>query len=191
MIKKVYWILAVFSWMGIFPVQGVEGGAMDMRANFMVAATPKPAPRCDVSVITICTVEIWLAHKHKKKNKEIRGFLKSKSIKVLRHSIQYWKPRGGHPPTNIAIGNGLSARDARLIIDFALKYNDRIEFLVVQLLNPSNYVAIATSAWDEKKLIPITEKDLKRLRNPKLSTEEFHALYRELTGEKNFPDGFF
>ena len=148
-------------------------------------------PPCDTSKITICTIEIWLAHKHKKQKKELRGFLKSKSIKVLTHTIQFWRPKGGHPPTNIAIGSAVSAEDARMAIDFALKYNDRVDLLVLRPLNPPNYVAIATSAWDELSQIPIKPEDLERLRDPKLTTEEFHSLYYELTNEGNVQNKFY
>ena len=140
-------------------------------------------PPCDIKKTTVCTIEMWLAHKHKKNNREIRKFLKSKSLKVLRHTIQYWKPKGGHPPTNIAIGSLVSAKDARLMIDIAIQYNDNIDGLILRPLNPPNYVAIATSAWDEQSEIPITPNDLEKLRNPKLTTEEFQALYAELTNE--------
>ena len=148
-------------------------------------------PPCATSKITICTIEIWLAHKHKKQKKELRGFLKSKSIKVLNHTIQFWRPKGGHPPTNIAIGSAVSAEDARMAIDFALKYNDRVDLLVLRPLNPPNYVAIATSAWDELSQIPIKPEDLERLRDPKLTTEEFHSLYYELTNEGNVQNKFY
>ena len=148
-------------------------------------------PTCDTSKITICTIEIWLAHKHKKQKKELRGFLKSKSIKVLNHTIQFWRPKGGHPPTNIAIGSAVSAEDARMAIDFALKYNDRVDLLVLRPLNPPNYVAIATSAWDELSQIPIKPEDLERLRDPKLTTEEFHSLFYELANEGNFQNKFY
>ncbi len=148
-------------------------------------------PPCDTSKITICTIEIWLAHKHKKQKKELRGFLKSKSIKVLNHTIQFWRPKGGHPPTNIAIGSAVSAEDARMAIDFALKYNDRVDLLVLRPLNPPNYVAIATSAWDELSQIPIKPEDLERLRDPKLTTEGFHSLYYELTNEGNVQNKFY
>ncbi|MGY8761732.1 MAG: hypothetical protein ACKVLF_00965, partial [Nitrospinaceae bacterium] len=37
-------------------------------------------PSCDINKTTVCTVEIWLAHKHKKNNREIRKFLKSKNL---------------------------------------------------------------------------------------------------------------
>ena len=157
--------------------------------SFSVALSPVYAessgykPSCDTRKITVCTIEMWLAHKHKKNNREIRKFLKSKSLKVLRHTIQYWKPKGGHPPTNIAIGSMVSAKDARLMIDIAIQYNDKIDGLILRPLNPPNYVAIATSAWDEQSEILITPEDLERLRNPKLTTEEFQTLYAELTNE--------
>jgi len=146
---------------------------------------------CDTSITTICTIEMWLSHKQKKKKKELRGYLKSKSIKVLRHTIQYWKPKGGHPPTNIAIGGGLSAEDARLVIDLALQYNDEINGLIHQRLNPANYVAIATSAWDDNSETIITPDQLAALRDPKLTTEEFHSLYRELTREAGVEQKFY
>ena len=77
----------------------------------------------------------------------------------------------------------VSASDARLMIDIAIKYNDKVDRLILRPLNPPNYVAIATSAWDEQSEVLITPEELKRLRDPKLSTQEFHALYAELTDE--------
>ena len=157
--------------------------------NFTLISLPAFAesgvykPNCDTNKTTVCTIELWLAHKHKKKNREIRKFLKSKQLKVLRHTIQYWKPKGGHPPTNIAIGSMVSARDARLMIDIAIKYNDKIDRLILRPLNPPNYVAIATSAWDEQSEVLINPEDLEKLRDPKLNTQQFQALYAELTNE--------
>jgi hypothetical protein len=146
---------------------------------------------CKRDKTSICTIEIWLAHKQKKNNKAIRKELKSKSIKTLRKTIQYWKPKGGHPPTNIAIGGGISAEDARYAIDLALKLNDKIDGLIHQKLNPPNYVAIATSAWDAKSETKISPESLEKLRNPSLKSEEFHKLYRELTGEANVAPAFY
>ena len=77
----------------------------------------------------------------------------------------------------------VSAKDARLMIDIAIQYNDKIDGLILRPLNPPNYVAIATSAWDEQSEISITPKDLKKLRDPKLTTEQFQSLYAELTNE--------
>ncbi|MBJ79334.1 MAG: hypothetical protein CMH80_06435 [Nitrospinae bacterium] len=157
--------------------------------SFTVALSPAHAeseankPPCGERKTTVCTIELWLGHKQKKNNRDIRKFLKSKDLKVLRHTIQYWKPKGGHPPTNIAIGSRVSAEDARLVIDIAFKYNDNIERLILRPLNPPNYVAIGTSAWDLQSEILVSKEDLQRLRDPKLTTEEFQALYAELTHE--------
>ena len=148
-------------------------------------------PSCDTSKTTICTIELWLAHKHKKQKKEIRSVLKSRSLKVLGHTIQFWRRGNGHPPTNIAIGSAVSAKDARMAIEFALQYNDRVDKLILRPLNPPNYVAVATSAWDEQSEVAIKPKDLERLRNPKLTTEEFHTLYYELTNEAGVQQKFY
>ncbi|SVE46964.1 uncharacterized protein METZ01_LOCUS499818, partial [marine metagenome] len=58
-----------------------------------------------------------------------------------------------------------------------------IDRLILRPLNPPNYVAIATSAWDEQSEVLITPEELKKLKDPKLTTEEFHALYAKLTNE--------
>ena len=152
---------------------------------------PSYKPPCDISKTTICTIEIWMGHKHKKEKKEIKDFLKSKSIKVLGHTIQFWRRGNGHPPTNIAIGSAVSAADARMVIDFALKYNDELNGLILRPLNPPNYVAVATSAWDELSEVAITPADLEKLRDPKLTTEGFHSLYYELTNEGNVQNKFY
>jgi len=163
----------------------VLAGSLLMAGPAFAEDTERRKPSCDISKTTICTIEIWLGHKQKKRKKELRDFLKSKSIKFLRHTVQYWKPKGGHPPTNVAIGRDISAEDARMVIDLALKYNDRVDLLVLAPLNPPNYVAIATSAWDELSQISITPEQLEALRHPKLTTEEFHKLYYDLTGDKD------
>jgi len=146
---------------------------------------------CKIEKTTICTIEIWLERKHKKNNREIRKMLKGESIKVIRNTIQYWPPRGGHPPTNIAIGRSLTAKDARWVIDLALRLNDNIDGLIFQRLNPPNYVAIGTSAWDDKSETKITPEQLAQLRDPKLTTKEFHALYVKLTSECGVADSFY
>jgi hypothetical protein len=146
---------------------------------------------CKIEKTTICTIEIWLERKYKKHNREIREMLKDESIKVIRNTIQYWPPKGGHPPTNIAIGRSLTAEDARWVISLALDLNDNIDGLVFQRLNPPYYVAIGTSAWDDKSETPITPEQLTQLRDPKLTTEEFHALYVKLTGEAGVAETFY
>ncbi len=71
-----------------------------------------------------------------------------------------------------------------MAIDIAIKYNDQVDTLILRPLNPPNYVAIATSAWDELSEVRVTPEELEQLRDPKLTTEEFHALYAKLTNEE-------
>lgn len=185
--KLIFTTFFAFSFvMVMFLPVGADSGS---HGQTLDVSNPKPV--CKKGNTTICTLEMWLEHKHKKNNRAIRKVLKDKTIKVLHHTIQYWKPKGGHPPTNIAIGRSLSAEDARWVIDLALKYNDKIEGLIFQSLNPPNYVAIATSAWDEGSETPITPEELAQLRNPELSTQEFHELYVSLTKEKNAVERFY
>jgi len=61
----------------------------------------------------------------------------------------------------------------------------------LQRLNPPFYVAVATSAWDDNSETKITPEQLEQLRDPKLTTREFHALYVKLTGEANIPQAFY
>lgn len=187
MMKKC--IAAMLVW-SIALLMALPAGAGSNQAE-QVSNEPASKPPCGKGLSTICTIEIWLAHGQKKNNKAIRQALKEKSLKVLHHTIQYWKPKGGHPPTNIAIGSGLSAEDARWVIDLALMLNDNIDGLIFQALNPPNYVAIATSAWDDQSETKITPEELARLRDPNLTTVEFHKLYKGLTKEKDLPGRFY
>ena len=180
---KQWLLLLVFTLAWVSPVL-----AETADKNKMASYAPSG---CDLSKTTICTMEVWLAHKHKKDKKVLRQTLKDRTIKVLRHTFQFWKPRGGHPPTNIAIGHGLSAKDARWVIEFALKHNDRIDGLIHEKLNPPFYVAVATSAWDIQSETAITPEQLELLRDPSLSTEEFHSLYVKLTGEDAVAPRFY
>lgn len=124
-------------------------------------------------------VEIVLAKKWKKDDKIIKGKLKEAS--VHRVMIQYF--RFGDPPTNIVIGKKVPADIARLAITIALTYNKDIKTILPEFRFFPHYIAIGSSAFDEQAEIPIFPEDLERLRDPSLSTEEFHALYRSITGE--------
>lgn len=186
--KKFLSILSALVWVSVSSPAGADERPADGKGN---PPAVNAVSVCNNSTSSICTIEMWLAFAQKSKDREIRDFLKSKSIKVLTNTVQYWRPTGGHPPTNIAIGGAVAAEDARLAIDLALKYNDRIGSLIIQRLNSPNYIAIATSAWDDLSEIPITQDDLKRLMDPKLTTEAFHKLYRDLTKEEGIPANKF
>ena len=128
-------------------------------------------------------VELFLAPEQKKNIESIKSELNSLSI--TRVNVQFF--RLGHPPQNIAIGHNVSAPIARLAIQLATLYNGGIKYLLAEYRLFPNYIAIGTSAFDEASQIPILPQDVERLSNPALSTPEFHALYRKLTGEEKGP----
>src|SRR3990172_3320029 len=103
------------------------------------------------------------------------------SVSVTRIRPQFF--RLGNPPENIAIGKNIPAPTARLAIHLALTYNRGIKFLLPQFRYFPDHIVIGSSAFDEASQIPISPKDVEQLSDPSLTTPEFHALYRRLTGE--------
>ncbi|MEW6325902.1 MAG: hypothetical protein AB1515_11025, partial [Nitrospirota bacterium] len=65
----------------------------------------------------------------------------------------------------------------------AKTYNRDIKFLLPQFRFFPRHIVIGSSAFDESSQIPVSAADVERLADPALTTEQFHALYRQLTGE--------
>ena len=124
-------------------------------------------------------VELFLAKERKADLAEIKEKLKAASITRIR--AQFF--RMGNPAENIAIGKEIPASVARLVLQLAVEYNKGVKYLLPEFRFFPQHIAIGTSAFDEKSQIPITPENLKKLRDPSLSTSQFHALYRSLTGE--------
>ncbi|MEK7702354.1 MAG: hypothetical protein AAB317_00130 [Nitrospirota bacterium] len=129
-------------------------------------------------------VDVFLAPERKADAPTIKKILSDVSIDKV--SIQFF--RKGNPPQNIAVGSGISADVARLVIDLATTYNMGVTHLMPQFRFHPNQIAIGTSAFDELVPVAISPADLERLKNPALSTVEFRRLYRELTHEKQKKD---
>jgi hypothetical protein len=124
--------------------------------------------------------EIWLAGEYKGEEVAIKKNLGEMGIPRVR--IQFFTL--GIPKGTIAIGAQLSAKKARTAIELARKYNrKKVEFLVPDTLVPDNYLAVGTSAFDERSQIKVNSEQVDQLSNPSLSDEEFHSLYRQFTGE--------
>ena len=122
-------------------------------------------------------VEVFLAKGQKKEAEAIRkGFEK---VSVDNVHFQFF--RAGRPPGNVAIGRAIEASIARLAIELALEHTRGIQLLVPEALLPAGWIGIGTSAFDEQNQIPITAEDVDKLRDPFLTTEQFHKLYRELS----------
>ncbi|MFO0731023.1 MAG: hypothetical protein U0361_08525 [Nitrospiraceae bacterium] len=68
----------------------------------------------------------------------------------------------------------------------ALKYKRRRDDpLLPEHLFPPRFVTIASSNFDDTVEFPIDHASLEQLQDERLSTAEFHALYRRLTTPKD------
>ncbi len=133
--------------------------------------TPAPA------TISNTLVELFFMKEQKKNINQIKKEFQNLSIKRIRTNFY----PAGKAVQILAIGRKTPSEAARLGIQIALQYNTGIKYLLPQILIPHNYVAIGTSAFDEKSQVAISAEDLKRLADPSLSTEAFHILYEKLT----------
>jgi hypothetical protein len=124
-------------------------------------------------------VELFLSPDHRNDIPAIKRDFEALSVTRVRTQVF----RLGHPPKNIAIGRDVPAPVAQLAIRLAVDYNGGVKFLLPQYRFFPSHVAIGTSAFDEASQIPISPEGLGQLRDPALTTEAFHGLYRRLTGE--------
>ncbi len=126
-------------------------------------------------------VEVFLGKEYKKDKKALQAEWEKYGLKVSRVRLQFFKL--GTPPANMAIGSDIPAPIARFAIEWALKRNKEVKWILPQFRFFKHHIVIGSSHYDEDSQIPITSKDLERLRDPALSNEAFHKLYRDLTGE--------
>jgi hypothetical protein len=129
-------------------------------------------------------VEIFLSQEHKGDLDAIKKEFETVSITKVRPQLFQL----GNPPENIAIGKNITAPVARLAIRLAITYNRGIKYLLPEERLAPNYIAIGTSIFDESFQVPIRPEDLTRLSDPALTTPQFHAFYRHLTGEDKRPE---
>lgn len=132
-----------------------------------------PMPRKDIKV------EMFLMKEKKKDGAFIKKLFKEQQIE--RVMIQYF--RAGNPPKNLVLGRRIPADVGRMVIELALHYNNGITHLVPEFRFYDHYVAFGNSSFDIQAQIPISPEDLNKLRDESLSDEDFHILFRSLTGE--------
>jgi hypothetical protein len=124
-------------------------------------------------------IELFLAPEQRDAIPIIKKEFEALSVTRVRPQVF----RLGNPPKNIAIGKDIPADVARLALRLAVDHNRGVEFLLPEYRYFPKHIVIGSSAFDEASQIPITSDDLQRLRDPSLTTEQFHILYRSLTGE--------
>lgn len=105
------------------------------------------------------------------------------------NNVHFQFVRRGQPPQNVGLGREVPADKAREAIRLALKYNLGVGILLPERLFPPRFVTIASSNYDDTVEFPIDQAALAQLQNPRLTTEEFHRLYRRLTSSPVEPKG--
>ncbi len=122
-------------------------------------------------------VEGWISKKFKKQKKAIK-----KEFAELGHTRVVLKvfPMGNTAKV-VAVGRCVPAPHARHILNTALKYTGGIESLVNQGFLAPHWVGIGTTVFDEPSQQIVNAEQVQQLLDPKLSTEEFQALYRKFS----------
>lgn len=172
------YIIAALAWVvvsGVFPgLSQAETPHEKGEKHFKPSEGPLiPVPREEIKV------ELFLMKERKKDGKFIKELFRDQ--KINRVMIQYF--RAGNPPKNLVLGRRIPAEVGRMMIELAIHYNNGITHLLPEFRFYDHYTAFGNSSFDIQAQIPISSEDLEKLRDPSLSDEEFHALFRSLTGE--------
>jgi hypothetical protein len=134
---------------------------------------------------TVSRVEVVLANQYRGREAE----LKKEFAQAGLINVHFQFARMGQPPQNIGLGREVPADKAREAIRLAIKYNLGVGILLPERLFPPRFITIASSNYDDTVEYPINQDALEKLRDPELSTEAFHLLYRNLTSAAMDPNG--
>lgn len=147
-----------------------------LASVLMMPQAGLPAAPFDDSVSS-GRVEVVLAHEYRKNLDEIKKEFSEAGLT----NVHVQLTKVGKPPTNIGLGPSVTAQRARVAIRMARTYNRDVTIVLPERLFPDHYVTIASSSFDDTVEYPVTPEQLRELENPALTTEQFHALYRQLT----------
>lgn len=122
-------------------------------------------------------VEGYISKKFKKDRKAIY-----KEFAEMGHTRIALRPFPmGKTAKVVAIGRCVPAYLARHIMQKTLKYTSGIESLVTQAFISSHWFGVGVTMFDEPSQQIVSPEQVQQLLDPSLSTEEFHALYREFS----------
>ena len=144
-------------------------------AGLMGQATSVLADQAPLPPVT--RIEVVLAREYRQNPAPV----KEDFVQAGMSNVHLQFARMGQPPQNIGLGRDVPADKAREAIRLALKYNKDVTILLPERLFPPRFVTIASSNFDDTVEFPIDHASLVQLQDERLSTEEFHALYRRLT----------
>lgn len=151
------------------------GGCLSLLCLIVLAATAVSA--ADAPVATVSRVEVVLAEQYRSQV----ATLTEEFTRAGLANVHFQFAKLGQPPQNIGLGRDVPADLAREAIRLAAKYNLAVGILLPDRLFPPRFVTIASSNYDDTVEWPISPAQLAQLQNPKLTTDEFHRLYREFT----------
>jgi len=97
---------------------------------------------------------------------------------------------GSNPSRVVAVGRCVPAYIARHALQQTLHYYGEIRSLVHPGFVAPHWIGLATSLFAENSQRPVSGEQLRRLLDPALSTEEFHALYRQYTRQPETVQAF-
>lgn len=176
--KPNLFLKALFGWLLCLSINGFHlmgGEAEAMEQGSIIHVDTGEGQEANRKIL----VELFLARERKGDIDKIKQELEALSITRIRP--QFF--RLGNPPQNIAIGKNIPAPVARVALQLAITYNGGVKYLLPEYRYFPDHIVIGSSAFDEASQIPVTSEDVEKLLNSNLSTDEFHALYRHLTGE--------
>ena len=164
-------------WLVIIALLGAASAAT-------VAGEPA-APDCAAETGRL-QLELTLDRSWKGRETEVRRQLQTEAPDARIHIVVY----PSTAPRNLGIGRCVSAEIGRMALRRARGFNQAVEALVMQDLLPHHWIGIGVIALPEKAWIPVTAADLERLADPKLSTQEFQALYRQMATLTDIPGAY-
>jgi hypothetical protein len=139
----------------------------------------------DTPIQGVSRVEVVLADQYRRQV----AVLQEDFAQAGMTNVHFQFAKRGQPPQNIGLGRDVPADKAREAIRLAIKYNLGVGILLPERLFPPRFVTIASSNYDDTVEYPIDQDRLAKLQDPRLTTEEFHRLYRDLTSVPLIPKG--
>ena len=131
-------------------------------------------------------VEAWMTKKRLPEFRQMRQEFR----RMGNTYVSIFSYPGNNPSRVVAIGRCVPAYIARHVLEKTLEYYGDVKSLVHQGFVAPHWMGLATSLFAENSQKPINQDQLNRLLDPGLSTEAFHALYRQFTVQDKTVEAF-
>ncbi len=140
------------------------------------AETPADQP-CEPPETQSVKLEGWISKKFRKDQKAV--FKEFAAMGHTRVDLRVFPM--GDTARVVAVGRCVPVYIARHILSAALKYTAGIAYVVNPDFVSPSWIGIGATIFDEPSQQLVTEEQVKELLDEKLSTEDFHALYKKFS----------